>query len=199
MVDRVGDAIEVGATSPPLRRSGRTATPSSKVASVRNTVEKVNAVTGKSDERVLSIVSEASGVRAAPEVDGEGGTAEAAMSGMQRMLELMERSYTKMQQMSEKTSEQSKTIEVLHQKNVEMQQELGQAKVELKQACEELAQTRTALEAITKLPVWSSPQPSYADIARTPPESHPHNVITLSNSRTASTSSGETIYYTIDI
>ncbi|OAA57836.1 Endonuclease/exonuclease/phosphatase [Akanthomyces lecanii RCEF 1005] len=80
-----------------------------------------------------------------------------------------------------------------------MQQELGQAKVELKQACEELAQSRTALEAITKSPVWSSPQPSYADIARTPPESHPSNVMTLSTSRTASTSSGDTIFCTVDI
>ena len=199
MVERVGDAIEVGATSPPLRRSGRTATPSSKAASVRNTVGKLNAVTGKSDERVSNIASEANEVRAAREVDGEGSTAEVAISGMQRMLELMERSYTEMQQMREKTSEQSKTIEVLHQKIGEMQQELGQAKVELKQACEDLAQTRTALEAITKSTVWSSPQPSYADIARTPPESHPSNVMTLSTSRTASTSSGDTIYCTIDI
>ncbi|KAM3522089.1 hypothetical protein MY4038_008775 [Beauveria bassiana] len=80
-----------------------------------------------------------------------------------------------------------------------MQQELGQAKVELKQACEELAQTRTALEAVTTSPVWSSPQPSYADIARTPPESHSSDVMKLSNSRTASASSGDTIYCTIDI
>ncbi|KAM3449682.1 hypothetical protein NHJ6243_009943, partial [Beauveria neobassiana] len=199
MVDRVGDAIEVGATSPPLRRSGRTATPSSKAASVRNTVEKVNAVTRKSDERVSSIVSEATEVGAVPEVDGEGCTAEAAIAGMQRMLELMEKSYSKMRQMEEKTNDQSEIIESLHQKIGEMQQELGQAKVELKQACEELAQTRTALEAITKSPFWSSPHPSYADIARTPPESHPSNVMTISTSRTASTSSGETIYCTIDI
>ncbi|KAM3449681.1 hypothetical protein NHJ6243_009942, partial [Beauveria neobassiana] len=199
MVDRVGDAIEVGATSPPLRRSGRTATPSSKAASVRNTVEKVNAVTRKSDERVSSIVSEATEVGAVPEVDGEGCTAEAAIAGMQRMLELMEKSYSKMRQMEEKTNDQSEIIESLHQKIGEMQQELGQAKVELKQACEELAQTRTALEAITKSPVWSRLQPSYADIARTPPESHPSNVMTISTSRTASTSSGETIYCTIDI
>ncbi|OAA62381.1 Zinc finger, CCHC retroviral-type [Akanthomyces lecanii RCEF 1005] len=199
MVERAGDAIEVGATSPPLRRSGRTATPSSKAVSVRNTVEKVNAVTEKSDERVPSIVSEATEMRAAPEVDGEGCTAEAAIAGMQRMLELMEKSYSKMRQMEEKTNDQSKIIEGLHQKIGEMQQELGQAKVELKQACEELAQTRTALEAITKSPVWSSPQPSYADMARTPPESHPSNVMTLSTSRTASTSSGDTIYCTIDM
>ncbi|KAM3543691.1 hypothetical protein ARSEF1564_003451, partial [Beauveria bassiana] len=199
MVERVADAIEVGATSPPLRRSGRTATPSSKAAPVRNAVEKLNATTGKSDERVSNIASEVNEVRAAREADREGSTAEAAVSGMQRVLELMERSYTEMRQIREKTSEQSKTIEVLHQKIAEMQQELGQAKVELKQACEELAQTRTALEAITKSPVWSSPQPSYADIARTPPESHPSNVMTLSNSRTASTSSGETICCTIDI
>lgn len=157
MVERVDDAIEVGATSPPLRRSGRTATPTSKAASVRNTAGKVDAVTGKSDERVSSIVSEAAEMRVAREAHGEGGTAEAAISGMQRLLELMERSYTEMQQMKEKTSEQSKTIEVLHQRIAEMQHELGQAKVELKQACEELAQTRTALEAITKSPVWSSP------------------------------------------
>jgi hypothetical protein len=105
MVERVGDAIEVGATSPPLRRSGRTSTPSSKAASVQNTQGKFNAVTGKSDGRVSNIASETTEVEVARETDGEGSTAEAAIAGMRRILELMEKSYSKMQQMEEKTND----------------------------------------------------------------------------------------------
>lgn len=101
--------------------------------------------------------------------------------------------------MREKTTEQGRLIEILHQKIGEMQQELGQAKDELKQACEDLDQTRTALKAITNSTVWSSPRPSYADIARTPPDSHPGNFTTLSTTRTTSASSSNAMYCTIDI
>ncbi|KAM3537420.1 hypothetical protein ARSEF1564_009660 [Beauveria bassiana] len=199
MVERVGDAIEVGPTSPPLRRSGRAATLCSKAASLQNTQGKFNAVIGKNDGRVSSVAPGAIEVEVARETDGRGSTAEAAIASMQRMMELMEKSYSKMQQMEEKKNDQSKTIESLHEKIGEMQQELSFAKNELKQAREELTQTRGALESITTSTIWSSPQPSYADIARTPPESHPSNVMTLSTARTISTGSNNAIYCTIDI
>lgn len=44
----------------------------------------------------------------------------------------------------------------------------------------------------------SSPNPSYADVAHTPPGSHPSNLRTLSNQTTSSTSA-DTLYCTVDV
>lgn len=44
----------------------------------------------------------------------------------------------------------------------------------------------------------SSPNPSYADVARTPPGSHPSNLRTLSNQTTPSTLT-DTLYCTVDV
>jgi hypothetical protein len=44
----------------------------------------------------------------------------------------------------------------------------------------------------------SSPNPSYADVARTPPGSRPSNLRTVSNQTTPSTFT-DTLYYTVDV
>lgn len=111
----------------------------------------------------------------------------------------MEKSYAAVEEMKTKAFEQGDVIEELHQKVSDIQQELSETKQELKRAREELSQTRETLEAITNSTTWSSAQPSFADVARTPPESHPSNIRTLSTTRTTSTNASSAIYCAIEV
>jgi predicted nucleic acid-binding Zn-ribbon protein len=65
---------------------------------------------------------------------------------------------------------------------------------------EELRQVREQLEAIkvATSSLRSSPQPSYANVARTPPLSQPTNLPTLSSMHTTPSSFTDTIYCTVD-
>jgi hypothetical protein len=59
-------------------------------------------------------------------------------------------------------------------------------------------QVTTILEKQLSSIQMSSPNPSYADVARTPPGSHPSNLRTLSNQTTPSTLT-DTLYCTVDV
>jgi hypothetical protein len=59
-------------------------------------------------------------------------------------------------------------------------------------------QVTTVLEKQLSSIQLSSPNPSYADVARTPPGSHPSNLRTLSNQATPSTLT-DTLYCTVDV
>jgi hypothetical protein len=59
-------------------------------------------------------------------------------------------------------------------------------------------QVTTILEKQLSSAQHSSPNPSYADIARTPPDSHPSNLRTVSNQTTPSTFT-DTLYCTVDV
>lgn len=205
MVGRDRDAIEVGAASPLLRRSGRNATPSSKIQLGRSATVKAVSTTRNNYGRITRAAQVPVEVEAAREVAGPSRATELAKSGVQRMLELIEKSYAEMKEMKEKTIEQSEMMKELHQKVEEMQLGLSETKDELKQAREELCQTRdelgqtrATLDTLTNSTSWSSAQPSFADVARTPPESQPSDIRTLSTTRTASTSASSAIYCTIE-
>ncbi|KAF6527575.1 hypothetical protein HZS61_007877 [Fusarium oxysporum f. sp. conglutinans] len=80
-------------------------------------------------------------------------------------------------------------------------EEIRQAKEELKQAREEISQMKEQLNTIAgsiSSVAQTSPQPSYADVARTPPTSQPSNVRTLSSMRTTPSSFTDTLFCTID-
>ena len=71
------------------------------------------------------------------------------------------------------------------------------------QTNEELKQVQEQLDAITKsltlnASAKTSPNPSYADVARTPPNSSPANVISISSMGTTPSTMTDTLYCTID-
>ncbi|RKK71944.1 hypothetical protein BFJ68_g18314 [Fusarium oxysporum] len=79
--------------------------------------------------------------------------------------------------------------------------ELKQAREEMHQAKEEISQMKEQLNTIAgsiSSVAQMSPQPSYADVARTPPTSQPSNVRTLSSMRTTPSSFTDTLFCTID-
>ena len=71
---------------------------------------------------------------------------------------------------------------------------------ELQNTKEELRQVQEQLEVIktTTTSAQSSPQASYADVARTPPLSQPTNLPTLSSMRTTPSSFTDTFHCTVD-
>ncbi|KAH7460569.1 hypothetical protein FOMA001_g19559 [Fusarium oxysporum f. sp. matthiolae] len=80
-------------------------------------------------------------------------------------------------------------------------EELKQAREEMQQAKEEISQMKEQLTTIAgsiSSGAQTSPQPSYADVARTPPTSQPSNVRTLSSMRTTPSSFTDTLFCTID-
>uniref|UniRef100_A0A0D2XTH9 HAT C-terminal dimerisation domain-containing protein n=1 Tax=Fusarium oxysporum (strain Fo5176) TaxID=660025 RepID=A0A0D2XTH9_FUSOF len=80
-------------------------------------------------------------------------------------------------------------------------EELKQAREEMQQAKEEISQMKEQLKTIAgsiSSGAQTSPQPSYADVARTPPTSQPSNVRTLSSMRTTPSSFTDTLFCTID-
>ena len=91
---------------------------------------------------------------------------------------------------------QSDTIQEMNQRYEASQNENRQLSSELQRIREQLEdiQNSPALHASAQ----TSPQASYAGIARTPPTSQPSNVRTLSSMNTTPTSFTDTLYCTID-
>jgi hypothetical protein len=73
-------------------------------------------------------------------------------------------------------------------------EELKQVKEEMKQVKEQLNTMADSISSSAQM----SPQPSYADVARTPPTSQPSNVRTLSSMRTTPSSFTDTLFCIID-
>lgn len=107
-------------------------------------------------ERLRDLALPVPGVETARGTAGSRSATEAATSGMQRMLEVMEKTSDEMLEMKGKTSEKHDIIDKLHQKMSEIQQGLRETKAELKQVRDELGMTRATLEAITSSTTWSS-------------------------------------------
>jgi hypothetical protein len=84
--------------------------------------------------------------------------------------------------------------------NKAIKAELGRVKDELQSVKDELNQTKQEMaEGMVALSLGqSSPSPSYADAARTPPTSQPSNVQTLSSMCTTPSRLTNTLYCTID-
>ncbi|KAF4971249.1 hypothetical protein FSARC_1871 [Fusarium sarcochroum] len=109
---------------------------------------------------------------------------------------LNEQSARQLRVMREQMNEQIKTIreqsaKELEQMREEVMRELAKAQV---QATEETKQVKEEVHG-----AQTSPQPSYADVARTPPTSQPSNVRTLSSMRTTPSSFTDTPFCTIDM
>ncbi|EXA30948.1 hypothetical protein FOVG_17725 [Fusarium oxysporum f. sp. pisi HDV247] len=98
-------------------------------------------------------------------------------------------------------NDQQKTIRELQQKLDKYKQEMQNTK---SQMAEELRQVRGHLDTVLKCPAMTisaqtSPQTSYAGIARTPPTSQPSNVCTLSSMNSKPSAYIDTLFCTIDM
>ena len=92
--------------------------------------------------------------------------------------------------------QQQDTIKDLRERSERIEGTQNQTKEELKQVYERL-------DAITKTlavnsPANSSPDPTYANVARTPPNSDPANVVSISSMRTTPSTMTDTLYCIID-
>ncbi|RFN41629.1 reverse transcriptase [Fusarium flagelliforme] len=102
-----------------------------------------------------------------------------------------------------KTKEQLKTMREqaardLEQMREQVMKELGKTHA---QTAEEMKHMKEQLNMMADnifSGAQTSPQPSYADVARTPPTSQPSNVRTLSSMRTTPSSFTDTLFCTID-
>lgn len=99
-------------------------------------------------------------------------------------------------EVKKQNEQQNNTIENIQRDLVEVKSQNGRLQSELKHAHEKL-------DSISKCPALSassgtSPNPSYADVARTPPNSSPANLNSLSSAGTTLSGVSNTLYCTID-
>ncbi|KAH8656269.1 hypothetical protein BGZ61DRAFT_570766, partial [Ilyonectria robusta] len=99
----------------------------------------------------------------------------------------------------ETRSMQEQTAREMKQMREQLIEQLRQVR---EQAAEETKQLREQLDAMAKSiqanSAQTSPHPSYADVARTPPSSQPSNVQTLSSMQTTPSTLIDTLFCTID-
>ena len=124
---------------------------------------------------------------------------------------LHEQSTRQLRVMREQMSEQIRTIREHTARDMEQLQEevmkelikvQAQTAEEIKQVKEEMQQVKEQLHVMADTIASSaqtSPQPSYADVARSPPTSQPSNIRTLSSMRTTPSSFTDTLVCTIDM
>lgn len=145
------------------------------------------------------------------EDDGESGTPEAteksrdggaAKTYLQKILELVAHSRTEIQDLKQMAVAQSDTIGSQEGLIRGLSEQYEASKQENQRMAEELKLVREQLEIqnspALNISAQTSPQVSYAGIARTPPTSQPSNVRTLSSMNTTPTSFTDTLYCTID-
>ncbi|KAJ0126163.1 hypothetical protein HZ326_30734 [Fusarium oxysporum f. sp. albedinis] len=116
---------------------------------------------------------------------------------------LHEQTTRQLRVMREQTSEQIRTMREqtardLEQLREEVMKELGRVQV---QTAEEIKQVKEQLHVMAdsiSSSAQTSPQPSYADVARTPPASQPSNVRTLSSTHATPSALTDTLFCTID-
>lgn len=144
-------------------------------------------------------------VLSSEKLPGSGGTAiNGAHTG--RSGDGVEDEQTLLQTLQEQMNVQTGILKALLENNQAMRTEISRVKEELnavKDECQsvkdELVTVKTRLDNITALTTGqSSPNPSYADIARSPPTSQPSNVRTLSTLCTTPSTLTSTLYCTID-
>ena len=118
-----------------------------------------------------------------------------------------DRGRTMLQTLQEQMNEQTGILKIILEAwtkqeahNKAMKAELGRVKDELQAVKDELNRTKQEMvEGMAALASGqSSPSPSYADVARTPPTSQPSNVQTLSSLHTTPSTLTSTRYCTID-
>lgn len=111
---------------------------------------------------------------------------------------MREETAEQLRQMREQDAEDLKQLR--KQITEQMNEQLGQVR---QQTVEEMRQLREQLDvmakSVTANSAQTSPQPSYADVACTPPMSQPSNVRSLSSMRITPSSFTDTLYCTIDM
>ncbi|KGQ02586.1 Retrovirus-related Pol polyprotein from type-1 retrotransposable element R1 [Beauveria bassiana D1-5] len=134
---------------------------------------------------------------------------------LQKLVELLEKSYEEMKALKEETkdlkqkvTEQTLAIEKqdgmignLNDKAIQQGSLIKELQQELRDATAELTEARVQLETFTvtaSRTAASSSQATYAEIARTPPGSTPSNIRTLSSGMTTPSTATDTLFCTID-
>ncbi|KAM3560256.1 hypothetical protein ARSEF4850_003736 [Beauveria asiatica] len=134
---------------------------------------------------------------------------------LQKLVELLEKSYEEMRELKEETKElkqkvteqtlaiakQDDLIGNLSEKATQQGSLIKELQQELRDATAELTEARVQLEAFTAAAsstAASSSRATYAEIARTPPGSTPSNIRTLSSGMTTPSTATDTLFCTID-
>ena len=182
MADGAEDAIVVGSqnsisTTIAKRRSTRVTKPTAKIQ--------------EASDRPVAEDGEATATDA-----NEKGRDGPAKTYLQKILELVVRAQTEIQNLKQIVVAQSGTIQEINQRYETSQNEN-------RRLSEELKHIRDQLEAIQNSPVLNasaqtSPQASYAQVACNPPTSQPSNVRTLTSMNTTPSTFTDTLYCTVD-
>ncbi|KFA68638.1 hypothetical protein S40285_09685 [Stachybotrys chlorohalonatus IBT 40285] len=115
-------------------------------------------------------------------------------SGSETGKALLLRVLEELKDLKDASAKQEELIFNLHEQATGAQRELRETREELRQVREQL-ETITAATSTAQ----TSPRASYADIARTPPDSNPSNVRSLSSTHATSSDLDDALYCTIDI
>ncbi|KJK85253.1 hypothetical protein H633G_10910, partial [Metarhizium anisopliae BRIP 53284] len=193
--------VETDSPAPP-RRTTRPTKPSERIQDTLRTLESAAA---KPLAKPASRAARGTSAEVDADAAGEGKKArsggETGKIMLQKILELLGRMGGEMGELKVKISEQSDTIskqgELIRQLSAQIKESkehfdhgIKQSQEEHRNTKEELRQVREQLEAIKAATssLRSSPQPSYANVARTPPLSQPTNLSTLSSMHTTPSS-----------
>ena len=213
MADPPEGPIVVDTDSPaPPRRTTRPTKPSERIQDTLRTLESAAA---KPLAKPASRAARGTSAEGDADAAGEGKKArsggETGKVMLQKILELLGRMGGEMGELKVKISEQSDTIskqgELIRQLSAQIKESkehfdhgIKQSQEEHRNTKEELRQVREQLEAIKAATssLRSSPQPSYANVARTPPLSQPTDLPTLSSMHTTPSSFTDTLHCTVD-
>ncbi|KID94909.1 reverse transcriptase, partial [Metarhizium majus ARSEF 297] len=213
MADPPQGPIVVDTDSPaPPRRTTRPTKPSERIQDTLRTLESAAA---KPLAKPASRAARGTSAEVDADAAGEGKKArsggETGKVMLQKILELLGRMGGEMGELKVKISEQSDTIskqgELIRQLSAQIKESkehfdhgIKQSQEEHRNTKEELGQVREQLEAIKAATssLRSSPQPSYANVARTPPLSQPTDLPTLSSMHTTPSSFTDTLHCTVD-
>ncbi|OAA36690.1 hypothetical protein ISF_09943 [Cordyceps fumosorosea ARSEF 2679] len=215
MADPAGRVARSGSPLSLPRRSGRVVRASSKTFTALNTVEKVTAEANEINERNARSESVESEFQPAPESRKPRSNGETGRSMFQKLVELLEKSHEEtrefkeeMKELKQKVTEQTLAIAKqdelignLNNKATQQGSSIKELQQELRKATAELTEVRVQLETFAvaaSRTAGSSPQATYAEIARTPPGSAPSNIRTLSSGMTTPSTATDMFYCTID-
>lgn len=211
--------VETNSPTTSPRRTTRPMKPSGRVQDTLRTLE--NAAV-KPAGKPASRAARGSSAEVDADTAGDGKKArsggETGKVMLQKLLELLRKVSGEVGELKEKISEQNDAIlnqvdQIGKQEGLiqglqaqlrdlkdEFSREMKGSRDELHSTKEELKQVREQLEVIktATTSAQTSPQASYADVARTPPQSQPTDLLTLSSMRTTPSSFTDTFHCTVD-
>jgi uncharacterized coiled-coil protein SlyX len=122
---------------------------------------------------------------------------------LQKVYTLLKNTYNEMKSLKDTVGKQENMIQELQRTTKEQHTTIQEQHITIQELQEHLKQVREQLEVMSNSPfivnsIQTSPHRSYADIARTPPTSHPNNLPSLSSTKTIPSTFANTLYCTID-